>query len=203
MVFDATVCITNNSVVALSLFHSNRKFVGLYTEALDRNTPDEIMSKSLEMRRSWEPLTQIAATEDKAKCVKSFERAAYSAWGVFRLLERASAYNLHPIDESAHFKPTNSEEIEILRKLMDELKDGTDSQTFAFRNDTAQDVNWQKAIIVTREFKFLKEGSAGVGPDSKGMLIYHQILPFNNKNHDNNNCVAVIALPRFYKSRGQ
>ena len=112
-------------------------------------------------------------------------------------------YNWTPKGIDQDYKPKPREAVKILEKLMSELQASQDGQTFAFGSEKASDVYWYRHTAVSKEFKFLKEGSDREGPDTKGTLIYEQFLPFNNQNHNNSGCVAVKDLPKFYKNKGK
>ena len=126
-----------------------------------------------------------------------------AAWEIFGTLEKVQRLNLPPKCVEDNCKPITLEAVKKLEKVMSELQGSQDGQTFAFGSEKASDVYWYRHTAVSKEFKFLKEGSDREGPDTKGTLIYEQFLPFNNQNHNNSGCVAVKDLPRFYKNKGK
>ena len=181
-------------------FHSNRKFAEYFTEDLNKNTADEIKNKALELGSNlWSPLHSMGKIET-AKCVQAFEQKVNSGLGVFSALSEMIYYNGHPIDE-AGFKPNITEQIKMLDELMNEIHSGTDDQTFAFGYESGFEVYFFKSVLLPKEFKFLKEG-LNAGPGMKSMLTFDQIMPFNNKNHNDEPCVSVEELPLFYKRNG-
>ena len=137
--------------------------------------------------------------ETKSKCLEIFERKAFSGRNVFSILKRLTKYNEYPIFD-ADSKPTSLEAIKILEKLFEKLK--TSADAFALKSERPWDVFFYKNIILPREFHFLTEGSDRVGPDTKSMFTYDQFLPFNTKDHVDQNCVPVEDLPLFYKNKG-
>ena len=126
-----------------------------------------------------------------------------TAWEVFGILEKVQRLNSPPRCDEDDCKPINPKAVKILEKVMSELQGSQDGQTFAFGSEKATDVYWHRQTVVSKELKFLKEGSDRVGPDTKGMLIYEQFLPFNNQNHNNSGCLTVKDLPSFYKNKGK
>ena len=143
----------------------------------------------------------MAKEESNARCVKLFALKANSGSAFLQNLRTMTIYNWSPIWEEANFEPETLESVKKLEKLMEKLKASTGGHRFAFERYGASEV-WLKGIYVAREFKFLKKGSDRVGQETKSMLTFEQFLPFNNKNHDNKDCVAIKDLPMFYKKKG-
>lgn len=192
---------------------SNHKIAEFYTENLEKLTADEIgqingylLHLSSQISR---PLYEIEQEESLAKCVKHFHQKANSSWRLFDVFTEVINTNLSPDASSPFkkkidiFKPTASEAIDILAKLMAKLETSQDGQAFAFGLSNAWDVYRGKKIAAFKEFKFLRGGSNFVGLDTRSMLIYDQLLPFNNMNHNDQNCVAFKDLPYFYTSKGR
>ena len=151
------------------------------------------------MLHSYNPLVDIKIQEKNAKCLESFVQKVNSGRRIFYILENMFNYNWHPRQEETDFRPTISDAIEILENLMAKLNAAQDGQTFAFITNHASNVYWHKRIAAFGEFKFLKQGSDRIGPDTKSILFYDQLLPFNNANHSDHKCVAGKDLPDFYK----
>ena len=151
---------------------------------------------------SWGPLYRMQKVELKAKCVKQFYDKIDSGKDIIEILERMLSLNWHPFGE-ADFEPVPWQAVEVLKQLMEQLQASTDGQTLAFKSEDARHVYWYKEIAALKEFKFLKQGSDRVSSYTKSMLIYDQLLPFNNENHDDNHCVPLDDLPRFYKRKGE
>ena len=180
---------------------SNHKFVEFYTKHLKSNTAKEILNKELQLYLDVSyHLYQIRVRENEAKCVKSFEQKAYSGTKMVQLLSRMVNFNWYPHGREADFKPTASDAVEMLEKLIAKLKTSQGDQKFAFATETGWGI-YTKKIAVFKEFGFLKEGLEHVGPDMKSRLTYDQLLPFNNKNHNEANCVTAKDLPSFYKNK--
>ena len=51
-----------------------------------------------------------------------------------------SRFNWYPFGDEVNYEPSPADAINILDKVMDELKASQNGQTFAFRSDTAEDV---------------------------------------------------------------
>ena len=184
------------------LIRSNRKLVELYTEDLNGATAEEIRRKMLEIYQAgWGPLYRMKLVETRSECVETFERKADSGCSIFENFFWVTNLNSYPLSKGAHSKPTISEALKILEELFEKLKTGG-TETFAFKSERPEDVFFHKKIVLPREFHFLTEGSDRVQPDTKSMLTYDQFLPFNNKNHVDENCVPIDKLPWFYKNKG-
>lgn len=187
------------------LLYSNRKFAELYAESLTGAiTPKQIEAKKLNLAiHGWIPLYDLKKVEENAKCLRSFDDTAYSGLFVFIMIERFAIENKHAIYDYAYAKPTTLETKDRLEKLMDELKTGADGLTFAFKSERATKVYYYQRILRPKEFKFLKEDLQSIQPGTKSMLTYEQFLPFNNQLHNDEGCVSVEDLPRFYKEKGR
>lgn len=185
------------------LFHSNRKFAHFYTGNLIRNTKDELLSKYEEMLDLWRLLADLMDHKElKVKCLRSFSGRMRFGYRVVQDLQRFLGYNLHLHDKTAGDSRSISEAFEMLKKLVDELKTtSTDGQTFAFKYFSVIDVYYARAIVLPRELKYLEEGR--LDPDTKRILHYDLVMPFNNPNHNDHNCVKAVDLTRFYKSKGK
>ena len=152
---------------------------------------------------------------EKNKCVIYFQQKAFSGLRVFATIDFMLRLNWYPFGDEVNYEPSSAHAIKILDKVMDELKASQNGQTFAFRSDTAEDVYgklvgdnflrpyYGKEMVIAKEFKFLKEGSDRVRPDTKSILIFDQYMRFNNAKHNDNHCVALTNLPRFYKKKGE
>ena len=188
----------NNLSVFLFL-HSNRKFAEFYTEDLMANSPREIEKKSLEIYRlGWRPLFTMRGAEGSSKCVESFERAASSGQGVLDVFEDLIVRNNPPMDIRANFKPAGHEMVQELQTVIEKLPTIAQGQKFAFKPYSAMEIYVGKQIAISKEFKFLKKSSG-----TKGTLVFDYLLPFNARNHADDNCVTVDDLPRFYKYKGK
>lgn len=164
----------------------------------------EVLLKEIELWAAvFSPIFHIRQKELRSKCVDTFYRKMMSGKGLLEILRYMLHLNLYP-QKKSDFRPTISEAVEILKKLMEQLQADMDGKRFAFAyQDTALHIYWNKEIAVFRELKFLKENSNHVRPDTKSMLRYDQFLPFNNANHEDDNCVTAADLPEFYKNKGK
>lgn len=117
------------------------------------------------------------------------------------VFEKLFLDNVYPTDSYADYMPTNSEAVEALEKLMNQFSTSTDGQTFAFGSDDALDVYFYRTIVLPKEFKFLKADSGRVSRETKSLLAYDQLFPFNNPNHKDENCVAAKDLPLLQEKR--
>ena len=141
-------------------------------------------------------------TERGADCLKSFTDTAYSGYGVFEILHRFAERNQTPyIVNEAHYTPGIRKQVAELAKLIDDIILG--NWQFALRYEGASYIHNAFAIFPPKEFKLLKEGRQGIQPDTKSMIIYDQLLPFNNPLHNDEGCVPVEQLPLFYKKKGK
>ena len=96
------------------------------------------MDKGLELWRvSWGPLDGLTRQEDKPKCLSSFWNTMDSGSEIFEILENMLARNWYPHGDESGLRPTTSEAIEILEKTLDQHRNGSASQTFAFSNQIA------------------------------------------------------------------
>ena len=183
---------------------SNRKFVELYTEDLAGFPVDEHHEKRIELGRiGMAPLFYLKENiEHNAKCLPPFERTANSGWAVFETLDRffvENKYSNH--DDLADFEPTNRETLEELRELLSPRKASSHSQTFAF--GAAHYEVFFTELVLPIEFQFLKGGSDRLGPETRSMISFELLLPFNNRNGKEENCVPAKNLPWFYKNKGE
>ena len=177
---------------------SNRKFAQLFTEELNGATAEEIEKKRIDLgATAWLPLRRLMRKEGHVECLERFESKMFSGYSVLSTFERFSKFNRQAADMDADYKPTTSQSIDLLRKLIKQLQ--TDGQTFALRSENVVDIYLYKGLALPREFKFL----AGDQADAKSMLIYDLCLPFNSNKHDSKNCVPVKELPRFFKEKGK
>lgn len=183
-------------------FNSNRKFAQLYTEDLTDATAKDFSDAENELFRvGWEPFYKMRKEEDEVQCVKTLFEVVKKGDSLFGYLERLYRLNWQPGSES-NSSPTYLEAVDILAKLMDQLKINADGQTFAFAEENAEEV-YECGLILPKKFKFLTKGLDRVGPRTRSMVIYDQFMPFNNKNHNEINCVTLDNLPRFYKDKGK
>lgn len=114
------------------------------------------------------------------------------------------ADNFHLNNKAAGDSRSISKAFEMLKNLMDKLKVGAGDQTFAFGPDDDHfEVFFHKAIVLAEKLKFLNEGPNRFSLDTKRMITYDLILPFNNKNHDDENCIPAKSLTWFYKRKGR
>lgn len=86
-------------------------------------------------------------------------------------------------------------------------KVANENQTFAFESESASDVYRFRKIVFLYDFKFFTERAFQVnleesGPNTMGMIVYEQHMPFNNKLYTDHGCVPAENLPLFYKSKG-
>lgn len=180
---------------------SNRTFTELYSENLKNATAEEFGEKARRIAvDAWLPFRKMNGEENFIRCLEHFEQKASAAYYVFSTLERMFRFNSYPINDEADYKPTNTEAIETLGKLFDELKTGANGQTFALKSEKAFDFYFKDGFVLPREFKFLTEGPASL---NKGMITLDQYFPFNNQHHEDTNCVPVEKLPSFYKTKGK
>ena len=172
----------------------------MYTEELANSSVEEIERNTLNISvGSWIPLNKLMEKEDRVKCLKGFERMAFSGYAVFSNLRRLFRYNSFPLDSDEDCEPTNLEAIQNLEKTLKGLQ--IDEHTFALESETAADVFFYKNIALPREFRFLGEGSDR--SNLKSILAYDVYLPFNNKNHEDGKCAVIDYLPLFYKKKGR
>lgn len=87
------------------------------------------------------------------------------------------------------------EVIDLYKKLVDKLETST-GQKFSFLSR----VIWEE-IALPKKIKFLNGDSGRAGPDTKRMLIYDLLVPFNNEHHTDEHCVAAENLTLFYKNK--
>ena len=190
-------------------FRSNRKFFELYTENLIHNTPKEIKEKSSSLYNVGKrPLYQMMEIENGTKCLENFVQKANTGEDIMWVFQDLIAYNDFSMPEDESLKPARDELIQELKRLFEEINTVTGDQTSAFRsnrNDYYLDFNNRIYVKINaaqlKEFKFLKDGSDGIGPDTKSMLTFDLLLPFNNPHHEDTNCVAAKDLPIFYRRK--
>ena len=137
--------------------------------------------------------------ENRSKCVTSFDHTAYIGQGVFDVLNDILGNNRAPNWE-ADFKPRTEEMIRKIENLKNKLQITPDSPTLVFREEelSSSEIYSGKPLAQLKEFKFLKDGSDSIGPDTKSVLIFELFLPFNNKHHHDENCVPAKDLPFFF-----
>ena len=145
-------------------------------------------------------LYNLQKLEDKAQCVKDFRLKAMPGVGVFLVLDEMISHNRLPDNENANFRPTKAKLLEEFVPLIKKLNNNTEGQKFAFQSYIEEGYYYTE-IALLKEFKFLKEGS--VDPETKSMLTYDLIFPFNIKKHDDRSCVQVRNLTAFYKKKGK
>ena len=155
------------------------------------------------------PLSRLKRSEPGSKCLESFTDTAFRGQDIFYIFNDLISYNRPPVWVSAKFKPNVDQLIQKLETLIEKLNETTHDQTFAFRPDlqmrslraVAREVHLFKFIAAPKEFKFLRDGLNRIGPDTKSVLVFDYLFPFNNQNHDDNNCVK--DLSGFYKAKGK
>ena len=185
-------------------FVSNRKFAAFYTSDLSAATAEEFKEKKEEIYRVGEKaLSAIRYNDYDAKCVAAFMETAQLGHRVFKTLADMISGNWHPVDHNEpFFKPTSWEKIVSLRELIAQLETSTNDRTFAFEYYDGWYVYHHKQIVRPKEFRLLMGGLNRVLPGTKLMLVYDQLMPFTNANHNDQNCVPVRDLPQFYKNKG-
>ena len=183
----------------------------MYTEDLIHNSPEEIRAKISSLfdiggRRFYDMMME---TEKTSKCVASFYEKTRKGYGILDSFQNLIRFN-RPPPYDATMKPTSIEIVNELNTLLKQFHTITNGQTSAFRSDSlgyyfvlANLIYHDKALTLIKDFKFLKNGSGRIGPDSKSMLFFDMFLPFNNQHHDNRNCFAVKDLPNFYLIKGR
>ena len=181
------------------LLYSNRKISDFYSEDLFINYVEVISKKASEILDLGYELFLIMKQEASAQCLQSFKQTISSGIGVSEILDQILTYNRLPRNENANFKPTKAKLLEEMVLLMRKLNEHKEGQTFAFESYDEMKV-YYKEIALLKEFKFLKKGS--VGPETKSMLVFDLIFPFNIKNHDDNNCYSRMDMTRFYINGG-
>ena len=175
----------------------------MFKEDLADSTPEEISEKSSALYKAgWEPLNDMLETEKTSKCVASFEETAHSGYKVLDVIDYLIRFNKPPQRYDGSFKPTPNDLSKEWKALLEKLQSITDSQKIAFRYPMFSFPYWGQSIALAKEFKFLKVRSNHVGHNTKGVLVFDLLLPFNNQNHDDSNCVAAKDLPIFYKYKG-
>ena len=181
------------------LIHSNAHFSEIYPEKIGA-TAKEFEAKKLEILSvAYEDLARMRGTEYKSKCLEYFEKIVGDGYLVFNTLAKFFGSNYFPNSEI--FKPTSWETFETFEKLMSKLKHSADDQIFALRLQSVDDVLYDRPIILPKELILLEEDPDRFGLNKKIMLIYDQILPFHNKNHDDRNCISSKDLPLFYRRK--
>ena len=170
----------------------------LYTDQLNGATTSELKSKEDELLfASIFPLMHIEMRESEVKCLKLLQGLMLKGSGVFSVLNRFSRGMLSNQDY-VEFKPTPYQIAQTLKEIMKRLSTKTNDQTFALASDNYWSVFQQRSIVLSRGFEFVE---TNLGP--KGMLNYDLLLPFENKNHVDDGCVAGKDLPPFYSKKGR
>ena len=144
----------------------------------------------------------MRSIEDEPKCLETLERLALRGFYVFDTLKWTFHYNRIPYHPDDDVKPTPDELFLMHRQLMNKLKNSADGQTSAFRSDVANKY-FSKEIALPVEIRFVNGRVGRADLSTKRMIVYDLIIPFNNANHQNENCVAAKDLPLFYKIKGQ
>ena len=190
---------TSNLVLFTLLIFSNRQFSAFFTEDLVNNTAEKYERRPSLDQVAVDPLLTMVGIEREAKCVSPLYRMAYLGQGVLEVFDDLFGHNKHPLYDRGDYEPEDLVLVRELAKLMRKLKAGSDSvQKFALTSNHFF-VRTHRQIVLPKEFKYLKENTERVGPETRGMIIYDQFWPFYNQNHNDENCVPVKDLPLFYK----
>ena len=132
-------------------------------------------------------------TEGKNECIKYFAQTTYHGLKALEVLKSFLAENRNPLYERDEFKPTSFETVRILEKLMSKVKKANPQMTAA---DSAWNVYWYEAVSLPRKLTILRDDIT-----DSSMIIYDLFMPFNNKDHDDTDCLTTEDLPIFYKNK--
>ena len=141
--------------------------------------------------------------EKGSKCVESFEITTKGGMGVFEVLYGLKFLGHPPRQSYADFEPGTNKIFDELKTLVEKLEISGNTDLFAFRSESMKTIFYEKFIALPKEFKFLKNGSGRIGLDTKIMLAFDLLFPFNTQNHDDRNCFTVKDLSRFYRFKGE
>lgn len=140
----------------------------------------------------------MLSKEKQVKCLSLFKETMKR--GFFLLFNLNPFYNdrLQFLTEKDGVKPTKGELLAELKKTIEGLQIEEDSQTFAFRSHSIDEI-YEKHMVLKEKFEFIREDSDVFQPTQRSRLFYDLILPFNNRKPAVGRCFKSEELPQFYK----